>query len=227
MEIHVTDGWREQYPDACVGILAMDGVQNPAEHPALTAHAAQIEAELRRRWSGATRAELNQLPEFEAYRAHYRRFEKTYHVQLQHESVALKGKPLRSQGALVLAMFAAELQDRLLTAGHDFALIQGDLTADVARGGEPYSGIGGRELTLRAGDLYVHDTAGVLSSVVYGPDERTRLTPETRQVLYCVYGPPGIARDAVAAHLASIAHNVRLVTPQATVLQQQVYPAGD
>ncbi len=119
MDVHLTDAFRTAYPGASVGILAVDGVENPPGHPALAEHVRGIEEELRRRWAGATRADLVQLPELEAYRAYYKRFGKTYHVQLQLESVALKGKPLRASSCLVLAMFAAELHNRLLTAGHD------------------------------------------------------------------------------------------------------------
>ena len=107
-------------------------LENPAAHPGLAEHVHQLTDSLRQQWAGATRADLNRLPEFAVYRAYYRRFEKTYHVQLQFESVALKGKPLRSNGSLVLAMFAAELQNRLLTAGHDLAAIAGPLTVDLA-----------------------------------------------------------------------------------------------
>ncbi len=201
----------------------MDGVENPPEHAALTEHVRQVEDDLRSRWAGVTRADLNQLPEFEAYRSYYRRFGKTYHVQLQFESVVLKGKRLRSTGSLVLAMFAAELRNRLLTAGHDLALIEGGVSIDVAQGGERYVGLGGRDLALQPGDMHIHDQAGIISSVLYGPDDRTRITPNTRQALFCVYAPAGIPPEAVESHLADIASNVRLVAPQASVIQQQVY----
>jgi DNA/RNA-binding domain of Phe-tRNA-synthetase-like protein len=226
MDVHVVDAWRQTYPGASVGILALDGVENPPEHPALAEHAHRVEAELRSRWAGATRADLNQLPEFAAYRDYYRRFGKTYHVQLQFESVALKGKPLRGTGALVLAMFAAELRNRLLTAGHDLATIKGSLSIDVAQGGEGYIGLGGRDLALQPGDMHIRDEAGIISSVLYGPDERTRITLETRQVLFCVYAPAGIPPEAVESHLADIASNVRLVAPGASVIHQQVYAAS-
>ena len=225
MEVHIADGWRQAYPEASIGILALDGVENPPEHAALTEHVRQVEDDLRSRWTGATRADLNQLPEFEAYRSYYRRFDKTYHVQLQFESVVLKGKRLRSTGSLVLAMFAAELRNRLLTAGHDLALIEGSVAIDVAQGGERYVGIGGRDLALQPGDMHIHDEAGILSSVLYGPDDRTRITPNTRRALFCVYAPAGIRPEAVESHLADIASNVRLVAPQASVIQQQVYAA--
>jgi DNA/RNA-binding domain of Phe-tRNA-synthetase-like protein len=204
----------------------MDGVENPPDCPALTAHVGDLERELRERWSGATRADLTRLPEFEAYRSYYRRFGKTYHVQLQFESVALKRKPLRSNGSLVLAMFAAELRNRLLTAGHDRASVEGDISVDVAVGGEPYVGIGGRSLALHEGDMYIQDEAGILSSVIDGPDDRTRITPDTRQVMFCVYAPAGIQSDVVERHLADLAANVRLIAPGASVVQQQVYMAG-
>lgn len=229
MELQLSDDWRRAYPGASIGLLALDGVENPSDPaacPALTEHVKQVEAALRRRWAGATRADLNQLPEFAAYRRYYRHFEKTYHVQLQFEAVVLKGKPLRATGALVLAMFAAELHNRLLTAGHDRALIAGGVTIDVARGGEPYLGLGGRQLTMSPGDMYLHDATGVLSSVLSGPDARTQLTPDTRQALFCVYAPAGIEPEAVARHLADIAGTVRLVAPQAAVLQQRVYTAS-
>ncbi|HEX2034095.1 MAG TPA: phenylalanine--tRNA ligase beta subunit-related protein [Chloroflexota bacterium] len=226
MEVHLADGWRQAYPEASLGILAMEGVEHPSEDAALSEHVQRLEGELRRRWAGASRADLNQLPEFEAYRSYYRRFEKTYHVQLQFETVVLKGKPLRSKGALVLAMFAAELRNRLLTAGHDLATIEGGLTIDVAQGGERYVGLGGRDLAVQPRDMYIRDEAGILSSVLYGPDDRTQIRAHTREVIFCVYAPAGIPREAVEGHLAEIAGNVRLVAPGAAVIQRQIYAAG-
>lgn len=225
MKVQIADAWRTAYPDASIEILALDGVENPSDHAALAEHVRQVEAALRSQWAGKTRADLNQLPEFEAYRAYYRRFDKTYHVQLQFESVVLKGRPLRGNGSLVLAMFAAELSNRLLTAGHDRAMIEGDLSVDVATGGERYVGIGGRDQTMQPGDMYIHNCVGVISSVLYGPDDRTRIVLSARQAVFCVYAPAGVEPEAVDRHLAEIASNVRLVAPGAEVVQQQVFAA--
>jgi DNA/RNA-binding domain of Phe-tRNA-synthetase-like protein len=225
MHVHLADNWRHAYPGASIGILLMDGVENPPDCLALASHVHDLEHDLRKRWAGATRADLNRLPEFEAYRSYYRRFGKTYHVQLQLESVVLKGKPLRSNGSLVLAMFAAELRNRFLTAGHDRASVDGDIAVAVATGGEPYVGIGGRGLALHEGDMYIHDQAGILSSVIDGPDDRTQIRPTTRQVVFCVYTPDGIPPDAVELHLDDLARNVRLIAPEASVVQQHVFEA--
>jgi hypothetical protein len=77
--------------------------------------------------------------------------------------------------------------------------------------------------------MHIRDEAGVLSSVLYGPDDRTRITPGTRRALFCVYAPAGIAPAAVERHLADIARAARLIAPHASVSLQQVYtelPAG-
>jgi hypothetical protein len=59
------------------------------------------------------------------------------------------------------------------------------------------------------------DGEGIVSTVVYGPDRRTRITPETREVLFAVYAPAGVGESSVRDHLADIRANVLLVAPEA------------
>jgi DNA/RNA-binding domain of Phe-tRNA-synthetase-like protein len=61
-----------------------------------------------------------------------------------------------------------------------------------------------KEQTLKEGDMYMADAAGVISSVLYGPDARTRITPNTASALFVVYAPEGITRQSVLDHLAEI-----------------------
>jgi DNA/RNA-binding domain of Phe-tRNA-synthetase-like protein len=96
----------------------------------------------------------------------------------------------------------------------------------VAAGGEQYLGIDGRDLALQLGDRCIHDAAGIMSRVLYGPDHRTQIPPHTRQGIFCVYMPAGIRPEAGARHLADIASHVRLVAPRASVIPQQVYSAS-
>jgi hypothetical protein len=69
------------------------------------------------------------------------------------------------------------------------------------------------------------DAEGVITSVIYGLDQRTRITPETRQALFTVYAPPGVGQQAVHAHLRDVEANVLLVAPDATTVSLQVYTA--
>ncbi len=148
-----------------------------------------------------------------------------WHVGLQLESVVLKGKSLPSVAALVEAMFMAELDDLLLTAGHDPDRLVLPLTLDVAKGDEIYTLLRGDQQALKAGDMYVRDGEGVISSIIYGPDQRTQIAPETHSVVFTVYAPPGVSTEAVGAHLRSLEANVRLVAPQAVVVVSAVVEA--
>ncbi len=225
MNYIVSETFKATYPGAAAGVLAMSEVKNPAIHPALDAQKAELEQQLRARFGGSDRAALLALPVLQAYASYYKRFKKTFHVQLQLESVAFKGKPIANAAALVQAMFMAELKNLLLTAGHDAASIRGPVTLDVATGNERYTTISGQEQTLKSGDMFMSDEEGILSAVLYGPDQRTRITPETTKALFTVYAPAGIEETAVYAHLRDIQANVLLIAPEAKTAMLQVYRA--
>ncbi len=222
----LTEAWKTAYPTASVGILAMRGAANPVTCPALQTRKATLEAELRVRFAGKSRDDVKALPEMQAYAAYYKRFKKTYHVQLQLESVAFKEKPIPSVSALVEAMFMGELKNFLLTAIHDLDVIQPPVRIDVADGSESYITMSGQSQTLKPGDMYIADAVGVLSSIIYGPDARTQVTPDTHNVLFTVYAPEGIAPEAIQHHLEDMRDFVWLVAPDAEVTVFTVYCAA-
>jgi DNA/RNA-binding domain of Phe-tRNA-synthetase-like protein len=221
-----SETWKTTYPGATVGILALRNVTNPERHPALEVRKTALEARLRARYAGLDRAALKALPQIAAYTAYYKQFKKTYHLLLQLESVVFDGKPIPRVAALVEAMFMAELDDLLLTAGHDLALIELPLRLDAAAGGERFVNIAGQEHALKPGDMAIADAAGVLSSIVYGSDRRTMITPGTTQALFTTYAPAGIGTEAVRGHLEHIRENVALFAPQAETIALQMYAGG-
>ncbi|CAG0945794.1 hypothetical protein ANRL1_02574 [Anaerolineae bacterium] len=222
----VSDLWQTTWPGAKQGVLIMRDVANPTQHPELDQRKSELEQELRARFANHSKAALNALPSIKPYADYYNRFKKTYHVALQLESVALKGKSLPRVAALVEAMFMAELKNQLLTAGHDFDSLRAPLTLDIARGDEQYVLLNGKEETIKAGDICMSDSAGVVGCIIYGPDQRTRITPATRNVLFTVYAPPGIENQAIRQHLEDIAANVRLIAPSASTQELAVYEAN-
>jgi DNA/RNA-binding domain of Phe-tRNA-synthetase-like protein len=221
----VSDAWREAFPGAAVGELAMRDVTNPESDAALDRRKQALESQLRSRFSEGGRAAIKALPVIQAYTAYYERFNKTYHVQLQLESVALKGKSIPRVAALVEAMFMAELENLLLTAGHDLAAVQEPIRLDVSTGDERYVLLNGQEQALKPGDMSVSDAQGVISDVIYGPDQRTRITATTRRALFVVYAPTGIGAEAVRRHLEGILAHIALFAPHATVESLDVHVA--
>ncbi len=224
--ITVTETWKTAYPGAVVGILTMRDVVNPDQHPALDARKSALEQQLRSRFAGQDKAALKALPTIQAYIAYYKRFKKTYHLLLQLESVALKGKAIPRVAALVEAMFMAELDDLLLTSGHDLETIRTPVTLDVSTGDERFIKMNGKEQVLKPNDMFIADSQGILSSIIYGSDRRTRINPETRQVFFSTYAPAGIGAQAVRQHLAHIQANIMLVALEAETVSLEVFEAG-
>ncbi|MEE9215867.1 MAG: phenylalanine--tRNA ligase beta subunit-related protein, partial [Anaerolineales bacterium] len=157
------------------------------------------------------------IPVLAAYDTYYKQFGKTYHVQHQLESVVFKNRAIPKVAALVEAMFMAELKNLMLTAGHDWNAIEEPIRIDVATGTESYIRMNGEEQTVKAGDMMIADETDIVSCIVYGPDRRTRIRPETERVVFTVYAPPGIAEKDVRLHLEDIRKNVTVIAPGATV----------
>ncbi len=209
----VTDEWKRAYPEAHAGILHLSQVSNPERHAELDLLKDKLVQDLRARFKDLE--QLRSAEPIRAYQAYYKRFKKSYHVQHQLESLIFKGKPIPRVAALVEAMFVAELGNMLLTAGHDLDLIQSEITLGVSNGSEQYTRLNGQDQDLKAGDMFMADFKGIISSVIYGPDKRTMIRRETRNVLFAVYAPPGISEDALRRHLEELAQNVKVVSPEA------------
>jgi DNA/RNA-binding domain of Phe-tRNA-synthetase-like protein len=219
----VTSTWKSTFPNAHVGVLVLREVSNPPRHPDLEQRRAELEEQLRSQISGLDRASLSTHPVLQAYNNYYKRFKKTYHVQLQLESIAWKGKPIPRVSALVQSMFMAEIKNLLLTAGHDLDTLQLPLTLDVSTGTEHYTLLRGDEQVLKPGDMMIGDQNGVISSIIYGPDKRSQIMPETHNAAFTVYAPDGVGEKAVQQHLVDIQEYVLLFSPQAKVDVLEVY----
>jgi len=221
----ISPAWRLAFPGAHAGILVIRGAANPPAHAELEDRKRDLEGRLRAQFTGGDRRSIAALPSIAAYNAYYKPFKKTYHVQQQLESIAFKGKDIPSVAGLVEAMFMAELKNQLLTAGHDLDTVRLPITLHVSDGTEQYVVLRGDEQTLKAGDMYIADQEGVISNILYGPDQRTCITAGTRNVLFTVYAPNGIAPQAVHDHLQDIRDYVLIVSPEAHLELLQVFGA--
>ena len=219
----VSKTWKSVFAGAYAGVLVMHNVANPASHVNLEGQREALEGQLRSRFAGQARSDLETLPRLQAYGAYYKRFKKTYHVQLQLESIVFKEKSIPSVAALVEAMFMAEIKNMLLTAGHDLDVLQLPVILDVSQGDESYTLLRGQSQLLKAGDMMMMDGGGIISSIVYGPDQRTQIQASTQNVMFTVYAPSGITEQAVIEHLQDLEQYVRLVAPDAQVEMLEVF----
>ncbi len=220
---NVTSTWKSTFPNAHAGMLVMRNVSNPAHHPELEKRKTELEEGLRAQFAGQDRAAIASHPVLKIYGEYYKRFKKIYHVQLQLESIVLKGKSIPMVASLVECMFMAEMKNFLLTAGHDLDKLGLPLTLDATKGTESYTVMRGEEQVVKAGDMAISDQTGIISNIIYGPDQRTQITASTRNVAFTVYAPAGIDEELIVKHLQDMRDYVRVIAPQAEVELLQVY----
>ena len=220
--ISATHEWHAAHTGAIIGLLELSGIENSRTSSELDQRKRETETRLRERYKGFTRQDFLSLPVMSDYERYFKRFNKTYHVQLQVESIVLKGKDLPTVIPLVDSNFMAEVETFVLTAGHDVGKLHGPLLIDVSREGEHITQMNGTFKAIREGDMIMRDAHGICCSVIYGQDNCSPISPETSCVLYVAYAPTGISSGTVDMQLRRIEDNIRLFSPNAFVEYRQL-----
>ena len=222
LAISATEEWRIAHPGAIIGLLELSGLENIGPSSGLDERKRKLEADLRKRYKDLTRQDFLALPVMAEYDRYYTRFNKTYHVQLQLESIVLKGKHLPNVSPAVDANFMAEVDTLVLTAGHDSKKLHGPIVIDVSREGEQMTQMNGMSKAIRAGDMIMRDADGICCSIIYGQDARSPISRDTSRVLYVAYAPAGVAAEIVESQLRGIEENLRLFSADVVVEQHRL-----
>ena len=225
VNVNISEEWRNKFLGSHIGMLLIGNVDNSKRKTPLDERKKEIESRVREKFAGYSRGDLLKFETLNAYRKYYKKFDKTYHVLLQLESVVHKEKSLPNINPLVDACFASEMDTFLLTAGHDTDLLEGTISIDVTSGTESFTQMNGNSRILKADDMMMKDEKGVVCTIIYGQDQRTPISPKTKRALYVAYVPEGIIRNAVVSHLDTIKDNVLLFAPEANVEYQEVHSA--
>ncbi len=224
-EFFVTDPeWSMKYLGAKAGILVMRNIDSATGIEKLSVLKTEIENKLKKDFAGFSREDINNIPTIAAYNNYYKNFGKTYHVRSQVESV-LNGKSLSSASPIISAMFMAEVKNMLLTAGHDLDTLSLPVHIKIGTGNENFTDIRAAEKNTVVGDMIMMDGQGVISSIILGPDSRTKLTSNVKNVLFAVYAPAEIDREAVLSHLKDIENYVKVFSLQAETNLLEVFEA--
>ncbi len=221
--IHIDTTWLECFPGARMGVLEAHGLLPLPSHPKLEQARMDLETELRACYGSMNRKALRELPVMRAFEAHYKPHGRTYHVLQQLESVASKGRSIPSRICAVTALFMAELRHGLLAAGHDLAKIVAPLHLRSSLEGERYTNLGGSESVLPKGDMTLHHAPGLLSSVLFGPEQTTPISLETRDALYTIYAPMHTSAEVLEAQVDDLTKYLKHFSPQA-VIEARIVP---
>ncbi len=93
---------------------------------------------------------------------------------------------------MVDAHFMAEMCGGILVAVADYDRFEGAMTLDIANESEICRGMGGRDMTTKKDEIVLRDEQEIVCILCQGPDEKTRISDDTRNVLFYAYGVPGI-----------------------------------
>jgi len=226
LKISITRQWRDCFHDGHVGVLLVNNVDNSGRAPVLDQKKKVLEQTLRQKFIGFSRADYMKTGILNTYRNYYKKFKKTYHVQLQIESIVQKNKSFPNVSPLVDANFMAEMETHILTAGHDADLLAEPVVIDATKGDEIFTRMNGAVISLKPNDMMMSDGKGIVCTIIYGQDNRTPISSKTRRALFVAYAPPGVPKIKVQQQLDSILENIRLFSPETLVEMCEVYSAG-
>jgi DNA/RNA-binding domain of Phe-tRNA-synthetase-like protein len=108
--------------------------------------------------------------------------------QLKH----IQEKGLPGGSPLVKALLLSEMSSGLLMGEQDAAAIRGPLVCDLAEEGETFRGMRA-EVLCRKGEIVLRDSEGIIATLFQGPDRRTRLNKDTKDVVFFIFSVPGIS----------------------------------
>jgi DNA/RNA-binding domain of Phe-tRNA-synthetase-like protein len=219
--LKIDDSVRAIYPGAKMGILAVKDVLNA--RLLIEQESTDFLDYLCRKYAHLERKEIKELYPISAYIAYYKKFGSNYHLLAQLESMLKGKKAVNYNSGLLQAMFLSEMDDMMLTAGHDLSNLHLPLQLKIATGAEIYQSINGKEVSTVEGDLMLFDSVGPLSSILRGPDLKSRITSSTTAVLFSVYAPPGIDEDYIEGSLRKLEKRIRTLSPSSKTELLQVY----
>ena len=222
IEITFSDQWHTTFPNAHIGYLIVKGVDNQKRPSSLDQHKIDVVTAVREKFAGQERADLIQHPILKAYRTYYKKFNKTYHVQLQLESILHKGRNLPNVNPLVDSAFAVEVETLVLTASHDIDKLNGPILFDATEKGEPFTQMGNREQTLKANDMVMRDRNQPACTIIYGQDNISPISPNTQNGIYVAYCPAGVPKSAIETHFEAIQQNILKFQPDAQFEPPQI-----
>ena len=113
------------------------------------------------------------------------------------ESIFVKKHDFPETNPAIQALFLTELKYGVLAAVCDMDKMNEPFSIEVADGEETYIGMEGELTTLKRGDIYLRDANGIVVSIIYGQDLRTRVSDYTKNIMFIVKGVEGVSSDII------------------------------
>lgn len=147
----------------------------------------------------------------------FKKFKKTYPVMMQFESIMFKGRPFPDFNPIAEVAFLMEIVTHVLSGTHDVDQIQGSVELFLGTQKEEFPGMRGVPFHTYPGDFCGRDEGGIIFSMIAGADSRTCARPDSRHVMYPVFGTPGLPCEVIENAMAVLISYVKVLSPNAKI----------
>ena len=180
-----TSDYKSCYPGVAFGLTLISGCKNPANPPGFDQYKRKLLRKMRKREI------LAQVTgHIEIYELFFRSFEYECPLPKHLKRTVHSGFP--RYNLMVDAHFMAEMCAGILVAVTDFDRFDGNMSLDLAQEGEMCHAMGERDLTTKKGETVLRDEKEIVCVLCQGADEKTKVSEDTRNVLFYAYAVPGI-----------------------------------
>lgn len=186
----ISDAYRNAYPGLAFGLTLITGCQNPFNPPGFDEFKRK---QLRLMRKKETLARIT--GRIEAYERFFRSFGYECPLTKHLKRTSQSGFP--RYNLMIDTHFMAEMCAGILVAVTDYDCFKGALLLDLAREGEVCRGLGRREFLLKDREVVLRDEEDVVCVLCQGADEKTRVSENTRRVLFYAYAVPGVDKESI------------------------------
>lgn len=212
-ELRVTEEVFHAFPDAVLGVVVVDGIDNTHGADAILEELRREEGRVRERLAGI---QVPEHPYIAPWREAYRKFgakPKDHPSSIENlVRRALKGQPLPSINPLVDLYNMISLRHLLPVGGEDLDRIAGDVLLAIAGADEPPVLLLGEPEARppKPGEvIYKDDLGAICRRWNWKEADRTKLTAATKRAFLVIEGLPPVGRELVERASRELAALVR------------------
>ncbi len=180
-----SERYKAAYPNVAFGYVLVAGCRNPENPEGFDAYKRKLLRKMRRRENLAAIKDR-----IETYERFFAGFGHPCPLPGHLKRTIDSGFP--RYNLAVDSHFMAEMCAGILVAVTDFDKMEGPLLLDLSDEGETCLGMGGREMKCGDGEVVLRDSREIVCVLCQGADEKTRVAPESTNILFYAYAVPGI-----------------------------------
>ena len=200
-DFSMSEQYRKAYPDVGFGLTLISGCRHLLNPEGFDPYKRKLLRKMRRR---DTLAQISNR--IDRYANFFKQFGFDCPLTQHLKRTINSGFPRYS--LFVDAHFMAEMCAGILVAVTDFERFDGNLQLDLADDREICAGMGGRDFITKKGEIVLRDEKEIVCVLCQGADEKTRVTEDTKNVLFYAYAVPGIERAHLQEGLAIAAETL-------------------